>query len=165
MVDNVNAAGNRSTVFVPVADFFLFIPSTIIFVLFARPRFLSRFVLFFSRAFPLSAVSYILILTVSWLVFEESISLLQLIGSGLILAGVWLISTAGREALPETGQESVRSELRLVPPSRLSPRRSAICSFRPCRHSLEPIPNCAPGYSNWRSPRRSTNYVPAVSTW
>ena len=47
-----------------------------------------------SKAYPLSAISYILILATGWLVFGESISQLQLIGSGLILAGVWVISTA-----------------------------------------------------------------------
>jgi multidrug transporter EmrE-like cation transporter len=48
-----------------------------------------------SRAFPLTAVSYITILAASWLAFNEDISLLQVIGSGLILAGVWLISLQG----------------------------------------------------------------------
>jgi multidrug transporter EmrE-like cation transporter len=48
-----------------------------------------------SKAYPLSAISYILILATGWLVFGENISRLQLIGSGLILAGVWVISTAG----------------------------------------------------------------------
>ena len=45
-----------------------------------------------SRAFPLTAVSYIMIFAASWLVFNEDVSLLQLIGSGLILGGAWLIS-------------------------------------------------------------------------
>ncbi|MFK0690103.1 transporter [Mesorhizobium sp. IMUNJ 23033] len=46
-----------------------------------------------SKAYPLSAISYILILPTGWLVFSESISALQLVGSGMILGGVWLIST------------------------------------------------------------------------
>jgi multidrug transporter EmrE-like cation transporter len=78
-----------------------------------------------SQAFPLSAVGYILIIATSWLVFGESISLLQLIGGGLILAGVFLISTAGREESPEpSGQEAMRSDLHLARPSRLSPPQS-----------------------------------------
>ena len=48
-----------------------------------------------SKAYPLSAISYILIVATGWLVFGESITRQQLIGSGLILAGVWVISTAG----------------------------------------------------------------------
>ncbi len=53
-----------------------------------------------SKAYPLSAISYILILATGWLVFGESISRLQLIGSGLILAGVWVISTAADATHP-----------------------------------------------------------------
>ncbi len=47
-----------------------------------------------SKAFPLSAVSYLLILSASWFVFHEKILLPQIIGSALILCGVWLIGTA-----------------------------------------------------------------------
>ena len=57
-----------------------------------------------SKAYPLSAISYILILPTGWLVFGESISGLQLIGSGLILAGVWVISTAGDATPRESDQ-------------------------------------------------------------
>jgi multidrug transporter EmrE-like cation transporter len=53
-----------------------------------------------SKAYPLSAISYILILPTGWLVFGENISGLQLIGSGLILAGVWVVSTAGDATPP-----------------------------------------------------------------
>ncbi|MDW6025468.1 EamA family transporter [Mesorhizobium sp. BAC0120] len=63
-----------------------------------------------SKAFPLSAVSYILILAVSWLVFDESISPLQLVGSALILAGVWLISTAGSAAVTAGGRRKGAAE-------------------------------------------------------
>jgi multidrug transporter EmrE-like cation transporter len=52
-----------------------------------------------SRAFPLSGVSYVLILASSWLLFGEHITLLQLAGSALILAGVWLISSAAHPDL------------------------------------------------------------------
>ena len=53
-----------------------------------------------SKAYPLSAFSYILVLATGWLVFGESISRLQLVGSGLILAGVWVVSTAGDATNP-----------------------------------------------------------------
>jgi drug/metabolite transporter (DMT)-like permease len=69
-----------------------------------------------SRAFPLSATGYILVLMASWLVFEESISLLQLIGSALILAGVWLIVTAGREEAPRSEPRAMRSDVRAAQP-------------------------------------------------
>ena len=36
-----------------------------------------------SKAYPISAISYILILATGWLVFGESVSRVQLIGSGL----------------------------------------------------------------------------------
>ncbi|MBB3286528.1 MULTISPECIES: EamA family transporter [Rhizobium] len=47
-----------------------------------------------SRAFPLSGVSYVLIIATGWFVFGERIVALQVIGSGLILLGVWLIAGA-----------------------------------------------------------------------
>ncbi|KAA1179478.1 EamA family transporter [Rhizobium tropici] len=47
-----------------------------------------------SRAFPLSGVSYVLIIATGWFVFGERIIALQVIGSGLILLGVWLIAGA-----------------------------------------------------------------------
>jgi drug/metabolite transporter (DMT)-like permease len=47
-----------------------------------------------SKAFPLSAISYVLVLASSWLYFGEEINMLQLLGSGLILCGVWCIGTA-----------------------------------------------------------------------
>ena len=50
-----------------------------------------------SKAFPLSAISYITILCTGWFVFNEEILYLQLVGSILILAGVWLIATASTE--------------------------------------------------------------------
>ena len=46
-----------------------------------------------SKAFPLTAVSYVLILCVSWFGFNETILPLQLLGSALILVGVWMIGT------------------------------------------------------------------------
>ena len=71
-----------------------------------------------SKAFPLSAVSYILILAASRLVFHESISPLQLFGCALILVGVWLISTAGNAASPQRGQRKETPEIGQTSPSR-----------------------------------------------
>ena len=62
-----------------------------------------------SRAFPLSGISYVLIIATGWFVFGEPIIALQVIGSGLILAGVWLIAgastatTGHHESLSATG--------------------------------------------------------------
>ncbi len=50
-----------------------------------------------SRAFPLSGISYVLIIATGWFVFGEKVVALQVIGSGLILAGVWLIASANVE--------------------------------------------------------------------
>ncbi|PDT01691.1 transporter [Rhizobium chutanense] len=47
-----------------------------------------------SKAFPLSGISYVLIIATGWFVFDEPIVDLQIVGSGLILAGVWLIAGA-----------------------------------------------------------------------
>lgn len=47
-----------------------------------------------SKAFPLTAISYLLILSVSWFGFHETIVPLQLVGGALILSGVWMIGTA-----------------------------------------------------------------------
>jgi drug/metabolite transporter (DMT)-like permease len=52
-----------------------------------------------SRAFPLSGISYVLIIATGWFVFGERVVALQVVGSGLILLGVWLI--AGANAVPE----------------------------------------------------------------
>lgn len=56
-----------------------------------------------SKAFPITAVAYISILLMSWTVFKEPVMALQIIGSVLILAGVWLISTASH--YKTTGRE------------------------------------------------------------
>lgn len=44
-----------------------------------------------SAAFPLSAVSYVLVILASWTLFDEPASILQIIGGAAILSGVWLI--------------------------------------------------------------------------
>ena len=49
-----------------------------------------------SKAVPLSASAYILILLTSWFIFHEKIFLLQVIGGTFILGGVWLIGTASK---------------------------------------------------------------------
>jgi drug/metabolite transporter (DMT)-like permease len=53
-----------------------------------------------SAAFPLSAVSYVLIIAASAVVFHEPVGLLQVAGSLAILVGVWLIGRGGRETPP-----------------------------------------------------------------
>lgn len=45
-----------------------------------------------SRAVPLTAMAYVLILAMSKFVFHETIVPLQMLGIGLILGGVWLVS-------------------------------------------------------------------------
>lgn len=50
-----------------------------------------------SKAFPLSGISYVLIVASGWFVFGEPIAPLQVVGGSLILAGVWLIATAWRD--------------------------------------------------------------------
>lgn len=60
-----------------------------------------------SKAFPLSGISYVLIVASGWFVFGEPVAPLQLVGGSLILAGVWLIATAwrdGRGVEPELSQ-------------------------------------------------------------
>lgn len=47
-----------------------------------------------SKAFPLSAISYVLVLCIGWFFFDETILPLQILGGALILAGVWMIATA-----------------------------------------------------------------------
>jgi drug/metabolite transporter (DMT)-like permease len=47
-----------------------------------------------SKAAPITAISYFSILLMSWTLFKEPIMPLQIVGSALILTGVWLISTA-----------------------------------------------------------------------
>jgi len=50
-----------------------------------------------SKAFPITAVAYIAIELMSWTIFKEPVLPLQIVGSVLILAGVWLISIASEE--------------------------------------------------------------------
>ena len=47
-----------------------------------------------SKAFPITAVAYIAIELMSWTLFKEPVMPLQIIGSALILAGVWFVGSA-----------------------------------------------------------------------
>ena len=51
-----------------------------------------------SEAFPLSALSYVLVVAASWTLFHEPASLLQMLGGAAILAGVWLMGRSGEPA-------------------------------------------------------------------
>jgi multidrug transporter EmrE-like cation transporter len=51
-----------------------------------------------SAAFPLTALGYVLIIGVSWAVFHEPASIPQVVGGGVILAGVWLIGRGEQDA-------------------------------------------------------------------
>jgi len=51
-----------------------------------------------SEAFPLSAISYVFVVLASWVLFGESGSVLQVLGSAAILVGVWLIGRGSAEA-------------------------------------------------------------------
>ncbi|WP_245441555.1 EamA family transporter [Rhizobium vallis] len=68
-----------------------------------------------SRAFPLSGISYVLIIASGWLMFGEPIVALQIVGSGLILAGVWMIAGASEATRaaddPSSGHALPRAHL------------------------------------------------------
>lgn len=49
-------------------------------------------------AFSISALSYILVILASWIVFREPADVMQVLGGAAILAGVWMI---GRDDLPD----------------------------------------------------------------
>ena len=55
-----------------------------------------------SKAFPITAVAYVAIELMSWTLFNEPVIPLQLIGSTLILTGVWIISTASDDEITES---------------------------------------------------------------
>lgn len=48
-----------------------------------------------SAAFPLTAVSYVLVVLAGWFGFHEPMSVAQLIGGLTILRGVWMIGQGG----------------------------------------------------------------------
>ena len=52
-----------------------------------------------AKAFPISAISYVFILGCAWLFYAEPLSVLQLCGSAMILAGVWCIGAVSKEAV------------------------------------------------------------------
>ena len=46
-----------------------------------------------SVAYPVNtSVGYVLVILVSWLFLKESLSMMQLAGIGLIIAGVWMVA-------------------------------------------------------------------------
>jgi len=45
-----------------------------------------------SEAFPLSAISYVLVVAASWGIFHEKATVMQLVGSIVVVLGVWLIA-------------------------------------------------------------------------
>ncbi|AYM60675.1 EamA family transporter [Agrobacterium fabrum] len=62
-----------------------------------------------SKAFPLSAVSYVFVLASAWLLYSEPVSALQLGGSALIIAGAWCVSTAPEErSIPVSSTKSAQ---------------------------------------------------------
>ena len=64
-----------------------------------------------SRAFPLSGISYVLIIATGWFVFCEPVVALQVVGSGLILAGVWMIAGASGDTVANDSWNRERSSL------------------------------------------------------
>jgi drug/metabolite transporter (DMT)-like permease len=48
-----------------------------------------------SAAFPMSALSYVLVILASWVVFHEPIGTFQMVGSAAIVAGVLLMGRSG----------------------------------------------------------------------
>ena len=62
-----------------------------------------------SKAFPLSAVSYVFVLASAWVLYSEPVSALQLGGSALIIAGAWCVSTAPEErSIPTSSTKSAQ---------------------------------------------------------
>lgn len=55
-----------------------------------------------SKAAPITAIAYLLILLMSWTAFHETIMPLQVAGSILILIGVWLIGVASTQSTTGT---------------------------------------------------------------
>ena len=53
-----------------------------------------------SKAFPITAISYIAIELMSWTLFKEPLVPLQIMGGALILAGLWLIGGDARRETP-----------------------------------------------------------------
>jgi multidrug transporter EmrE-like cation transporter len=53
-----------------------------------------------SAAFPMSAVTYVLVIVAGWVLFGEPASALQVLGGGVILAGIWMIARSEPEESP-----------------------------------------------------------------
>ncbi|WP_421445901.1 EamA family transporter [Agrobacterium tumefaciens] len=73
-----------------------------------------------SRAFPLSAVSYVLVIASGWLIFGEPAVALQVVGSLLILAGVWLIAFAKVDRKPRRASRQLMDRRKGHAPTGLS---------------------------------------------
>ena len=50
-----------------------------------------------SEAFPLSALSYVLVVAAAWTVFHEPLDALQVVGGVTILVGIWLIGRPAQQ--------------------------------------------------------------------
>ena len=53
-----------------------------------------------SAAFPMSAAGYVLIILTSWTLYSEPATLLQVVGGGMILLGIWRIGRGGADEEP-----------------------------------------------------------------
>jgi multidrug transporter EmrE-like cation transporter len=51
-----------------------------------------------SAAFPMTALGYVLVIGLGWLVFGERVTPVEVVGGGAILAGVWLLSDGESQA-------------------------------------------------------------------
>lgn len=49
-----------------------------------------------SAAFPMTALGYVLVIGLGWTTLGEPVTLAELAGGGLILAGVWLLGDEGK---------------------------------------------------------------------
>lgn len=61
-----------------------------------------------SRAFPLTALSYVTVPLIGWLAFGEAVSVKGSAGIALILAGVALVGGAGEEPAPLPHETSAK---------------------------------------------------------
>jgi multidrug transporter EmrE-like cation transporter len=51
-----------------------------------------------SAAFPMSAISYVMIIAAGWPLFHEPTNVAQVLGGAVILTGIWLIGRSEPEA-------------------------------------------------------------------
>lgn len=55
-----------------------------------------------SAAFPLTVISYVMIVAASWVFFHEPADLMQIIGGVIILGGIWLMGRSEPASPDET---------------------------------------------------------------